>query len=123
MTRNLRHVWFYAIVYETIYEITCQTRSTNNGKKGAKTVKTESTELENAMAEIVSCSSTSGETLMKASGPTSSGCLFCGAEKSDSQKRTNLKGKLKISLRGAANALDIPLIPAQYSLLQKHQTS
>ena len=52
-----------------------------------------------AMAEIVSCSATSGETLMKASVSTSSGCLFCGTEKCDSQKRTNLKGRLKISLR------------------------
>ena len=90
-------------------DIRCQSHTKQDQqtmrKRGAKTVRLKV--QKHAMAEIVFCSATSSETLMKASVSTSSGCLLCGTEQSDSQKRTNLKGKLKIEdvTEIAANAL------------------
>ena len=49
----------------------------------------------------------SGETPIKSSASSSSGCLFCGIQQTDSRKRTSLKGKVKDLAERVAIVLDI----------------
>ena len=49
----------------------------------------------------------SGETPVKSSASSSSGCLFCGTQQTDSRKRTSLKGKVQDLAERVAIVLDI----------------
>ena len=49
----------------------------------------------------------SGETPVKSSASSSSGCLFCGTQQNDSRKRTSLKGKVQDLAERVAIVLDI----------------
>ena len=49
----------------------------------------------------------SGETPIKSSALSSSGCLFCGTQQTDSRKRTSLKGKVQDLAERVAIVLDI----------------
>ena len=51
----------------------------------------------------------SGETAVKSSASSSSGCLFCGTQKTDSRTRTSLKGKVQDLAERVAIVLDINL--------------
>ena len=57
------------------------------------------------MAEAILNSS--GETPVKSSASSSSGCLFCGTQQTDSRKRTSLKGKVQDLAERVAIVLDI----------------
>ena len=78
--------------------------------RGAKTEKTESIILLAAFAHSMDeITSSSGETPIKTLVSSSSGCLLCDTEQSDSRKKTSLKGKVKDIAQRVANVLDIPL--------------
>lgn len=49
----------------------------------------------------------SGETPIKSSASSSSGCLFCGTEQNDSRKKTSLKGKVQDLAESVAIVWDI----------------
>lgn len=48
-----------------------------------------------------------GETPVKSSASSSSGCLFCGTQQTDSRTRTSLKGKVQDLAERVAIVLDI----------------
>ena len=50
-----------------------------------------------------------GETPVKSSASSSSGCLFCGKQQTDSRTRTSLKGKVQDLAERVAIVLDIDL--------------
>lgn len=49
----------------------------------------------------------SGETPVKSSTSSSSGCFVCGTQQTDSRKRTSLKGKVQDLAERVAIVLDI----------------
>ena len=51
----------------------------------------------------------SGETPVKSSASSSSGCLFCGTQQTDSRTRTSFKGKVQALAERVVIVLDINL--------------